>query len=110
MNIFIAKLSGSTTGDDLRDLFENYGPVSSAKVIMDRETGNSKRYGFVEMDDDNAAENAINELDGRSFDGSKIVVKQARPSNERRPQQRGGFRNQQQQEEGRGRRFENRRF
>ena len=50
MNIFVAKLSGNTTSEDLKDLFEEYGEVSSAKVIFDRETGNSKRFGFVEMD------------------------------------------------------------
>jgi len=49
MNIFIAKLSSSTTGDDLKTLFEQFGEVDSAKVIFDRETGHSKRYGFVEM-------------------------------------------------------------
>ena len=62
MNIFVAKLSSATTGDDLAALFKEHGTVSSAKVIMDRETGNSKCFGFVEMEDDVEAMNAINAL------------------------------------------------
>jgi RNA recognition motif-containing protein len=79
MNIFIAKLSSATTGEDLQELFEEYGAVSSAKVIYDKFTGNSKRFGFVEMNNNQEALDAIEELDGCEFDNSEIVVKKARP-------------------------------
>ncbi len=55
MNLFVAKLSSSTTGDDLQELFSAHGDVTSAKVIIDRETGNSKGFGFVEMANDDEA-------------------------------------------------------
>ena len=79
MNIFIAKLSSATTGEDLQELFEEYGNVESAKVIYDKLTGNSKRFGFVEMGNDQEALDAIKELDGCEYDHSEIVVKKARP-------------------------------
>jgi len=90
MNIFVAKLSGRTTGEDLRELFEGYGEVTSAKVIMDKETGRSKGYGFVEMDDETAAQQAIDGLDGQEVDGSNIVVKKARPAGEQQRRGPGG--------------------
>ena len=79
MNIFVAKLSPSTTGDGLRKLFEDFGEVSSAKVIFDRETGNSRGFGFVEMPNDSEAMEAINQLNESEFDSRTIVVKKARP-------------------------------
>ncbi len=79
MNIFIAKLAAKTTGDSLRSLFEQYGSVDSSKVIMDRETGNSKRFGFVEMENDDEANSAIEALNETDFEGSTIVVKVANP-------------------------------
>ncbi len=90
MNIFVAKLSGSTTGDDLNQLFSEYGEVKSAKVVIDRETGNSKRFGFVEMTNDEEAYKAIEELNEAEYDGSKIVVKKARPKEEGGGGNRGG--------------------
>ncbi len=83
MNIFIAKLSGDTTDQDLSDAFGQYGAVSSAKVIMDRDTGESKRFGFVEMDNDDDARGAIEQLDQSELQGRTIVVKEARPREER---------------------------
>ena len=83
MNIFIAKLSPKTTDDSLRTLFQEYGEVDNAKVVFDRETGRSKCFGFVEMSDDHKASEAIQDLDGVEFEGSTIVVKQARPRTER---------------------------
>lgn len=83
MNIFVAKLNFRTTDDQLRQLFEEYGEVDSAKVILDRDTGRSKGFGFVEMSDDDAAYNAINELNETEFDGRTIVVKKARPREDR---------------------------
>ena len=79
MNIFIAKLNYNTTSDGLREAFERYGEVSSAKVIFDSDTGRSKGFGFVEMDSDQEAYDAINELNGSNLDGNNIVVKKARP-------------------------------
>jgi len=82
MNIFVAKLSSSTTDEDLQNLFSNYGEVVSAKVIFDRDTGTSKKYGFVEMANDNEANEAINELNDTEFQESTIVVKKAKPKND----------------------------
>ena len=84
MNIFVAKLSPSTTGDDLQELFSEYGEVTSAKVIMDKFTGNSKGYGFVEMVEDEEGQKAIEELDQSEFDNYTIVVKKAKPRTENR--------------------------
>lgn len=79
MNIFIAGLSYSITDADLLDLFQEFGEVSSAKVIMDRETRKSKGFGFVEMNDDEAAKKAIAELNNGEFDGRTISVSEAKP-------------------------------
>ncbi len=82
MNIFIAGLSYSINDNDLRDLFTEYGEISSAKVIMDRATGRSKGYGFVELADDASAQKAIEELNGAEYDGRTISVSEARPRTE----------------------------
>jgi len=79
MNIFIAKLSPGTNNDSLFELFSGYGQVESAKVIMDRDTGRSKCFGFVEMPDDSEALSAIDQLNDQEFEGNQIVVKQAKP-------------------------------
>ena len=79
MNIFVAKLNSSTNNDSLFDLFSGFGEVSSAKVIVDRETGRSKGYGFVEMPDDNEAFEAIEQLNEKEFEGSVIAVKKSNP-------------------------------
>ncbi|HPE55408.1 MAG TPA: RNA-binding protein [Bacteroidales bacterium] len=79
MNIFVAKLSPSTSGDDLHTLFSDYGEVISAKVIMDRDTGQSKRYGFVEMKNDEEGYKAISELNDCEFEKSRIIVKKSDP-------------------------------
>ena len=91
MNLFVAKLSSSTTGDDLQEIFSAYGEVTSAKVVFDRETGNSKGFGFVEMSDDEEAKAAISALNESEVDGKEIVVKEANPREERpRRDNRGG--------------------
>lgn len=79
MNIFVAKLSSQTTSEDLQEAFGEYGEVVSAKVIMDRETGRSKQFGFVEMNNDEEAMKAIDGLNETELNGSRIVVKKARP-------------------------------
>ena len=81
MNIFIAGLSYSITDGDLANLFGEYGEISSAKVITDRESGRSKGYGFVEMEDE-SAQKAIEELNGAEYDGRTISVSEARPRTE----------------------------
>ena len=96
MNIFVAKLSPRMTDETLESLFSKFGTVDSAKVIMDKETGRSKCYGFVEMSDDSEANEAISQLNEVEVDESTIVVKQARPREERggggnRRQGGGGF-------------------
>ena len=85
MNIFVARLNYSTSEDALRDLFSQFGEVSSAKIIMDRDTGRSKGFGFVEMPSDDEGNAAIQALDGSELDERNIVVKVARPSNDRPP-------------------------
>lgn len=82
MNIFVASLPFSADDNDLRDLFEPFGEVSSAKVIFDRDRNRSKGFGFVEMADDDAAKAAIAELNDSAVDGRNLVVKVA----EDRPQ------------------------
>jgi RNA recognition motif-containing protein len=83
MNLFVAKLSSSTTGEDLQELFSAHGEVTSAKVIVDRETGNSKGFGFVEMANDDEAKAAIAALNETELDGKEIVVKEANDREER---------------------------
>lgn len=90
MNIYISGLSYNTTEADLNDLFAEYGEISSAKVIMDRETGRSRGFAFVEMPDDAAAQKAIDELNGAEFDHKTIAVNVARPREER-PRNGGGY-------------------
>jgi RNA recognition motif-containing protein len=83
MNIFIAGLSFKVNDTDLASLFEEYGTITSAKVITDRQTGKSKGYGFVEIEDKSAGGKAIAELNGAEYDGRTISVSEARPREER---------------------------
>ena len=85
MRIFVGNLPFSTTDNDLREAFSAHGEVQSASVVIDRMTGRSRGFGFVEMPDD-AARNAINALNGQNFAGRTIQVNEARPREER-----GGF-------------------
>ncbi|HSX32283.1 MAG TPA: RNA-binding protein [Candidatus Saccharimonadales bacterium] len=81
--LFVGKLSFDTTNDTLEALFATYGKVISAQVIIDRGTNQSKGFGFVEMEDQTAAQAAINALDGKEFEGRVIVVNVARPKEDR---------------------------
>ena len=96
MDIFVAKLSSETTADQITELFSQFGTVDSCKIIMDRETGNSKCYGFVYMEDEAEGDAAIEQLNNTNFMGNYIVVKKSEPrsqekkSFDRRP---GGNRN-----------------
>ncbi len=79
MNIFVAKLSYGISEETLRETFEQFGEVASAKIIIDRDTRRSKGFGFVEMSNDEEAKQAIQDLNDTELDGGKIVVKQANP-------------------------------
>jgi RNA recognition motif-containing protein len=80
MNLFVARLNPATTAKDLQNLFSHYGGVITAKVIFDRNTGRSKRYGFVEMPMNHEAHEAIKELNNTLFHDRSIEVKVSRPS------------------------------
>ena len=86
-NIYVGNLPWSSTEDEVRAAFEAYGQVSSVKLIEDRETGRPRGFGFVEMEDDSAALEAIEALDGKEFDGRNIKVNEAKP---REPRRGGG--------------------
>jgi len=85
--LYVGNLSYNIRDDDLNQAFAQYGNVSSAKVMMDRDTGRSKGFGFVEMSSDAEAQAAINGMNGQALDGRAIVVNEARPREERP----GGF-------------------
>eukprot|EP01022_Parablepharisma_sp_SALTPOND_P019453 TRINITY_DN33174_c0_g1_i1.p2 TRINITY_DN33174_c0_g1~~TRINITY_DN33174_c0_g1_i1.p2 ORF type:complete len:101 (-),score=24.00 TRINITY_DN33174_c0_g1_i1:64-366(-) len=82
--IYVGTLSYSSTEDTLRAAFEQYGPVLSARVITDRETGRSRGFGFVEMEED-SAEQAIAGMNGTELDGRQLKVNEARPREPRPP-------------------------
>lgn len=82
MNIFVAKLNFDTSESMLRDAFEEYGDVDSVKIIMDKMTGRSKGYGFIEMPNDDDALEAIKSLNDSDLDGRTIVAKKAEPRRE----------------------------
>jgi cold-inducible RNA-binding protein len=77
-NIFVGNLPFTTSSPELEELFSSYGAVSRAQVITDRDTGRSRGFGFVEMDDDDAARQAIESLDGSDMGGRQIKVNVAR--------------------------------
>mgnify|MGYP002526145310 CR=1 FL=1 len=79
MKLYIGNLSWGTTTETLRDHFEQFGSVSDAVVITDRQSGRSRGFGFVTMDDDEEAKKALTESDGSDFDGRTIKCKEAAP-------------------------------
>lgn len=78
MNIFVSNINYSTREESLQDLFSEFGEVSSAKIITDRETGRSRGFGFVEMSDEDG-KNAIEALNGKELDGKELNVSEAKP-------------------------------
>ena len=84
MNIYVGNLSYDVTDEELGEAFSAFGTVTSARVIRDRYTDRSRGFGFVEMSDDNEAETAIAELNGKPIKGRPINANQARPREERR--------------------------
>jgi|ERR1700677_3626716 RNA recognition motif-containing protein len=81
MNMYVSNLGFQVTDEELRSLFDKFGEVTSVKVIMDRETGRSRGFAFVEMSD-KAGEEAMKELDGKQLDGRAISVTKARPKSD----------------------------
>ena len=92
MNIYVSNLSFNVQDEDLREFFTEYGEVTSAKVIMDKMTNQSRGFGFVEMSDDEASKKAIAELDGATVEGRTIKVMEAKPKEDRPARSSGGFR------------------
>ena len=86
MNIYVGNLSWQMTDEDLRTLFEQYGSVTSAKIVKDKVSGRSKGFGFVEMPEDTEAQNALSSLYDSEVLGRKIIVNEAQP----KPQNGGG--------------------
>ena len=91
MRLYVGGLPYSTTEQDLIDLFEQIGPVASATVIMDRDSGRSKGFGFVEMNDDDAGQTAIDRLNGSMLGNRSITVNQARERQAGGGGGRGGY-------------------
>lgn len=83
MNIYVGNLPYSMEDGELRQLFAEFGDVDSASVVKDKFTGRSRGFGFVEMSDSAAANNAIDAMNGRNFAGRNLVVNEARPREQR---------------------------
>src|SRR5207245_8499021 len=82
-NIYVGNLVWETTADDLLALFQEHGQVARAQVITDRETGRSRGFGFVEMENDGEAQKAIDALNGADFNGRPLTVNEAKPREDR---------------------------
>jgi cold-inducible RNA-binding protein len=89
--LYVGNLSYSTTDQSLQEAFAQFGTVTSAKVIMDRDSGRSKGFGFVEMSSDSEAAEAINGLNGQERDGRQMNVSEAKPQAPRDNNRGGGF-------------------
>ena len=92
IKLYVGGLSYNTNEDQLNALFAEYGKVLSAKIITDRDTGNSKGFGFVEMEEMKEGQEAIKNLNGKDVDGRSLTVNQARPQTDRRPGGSDSFR------------------
>ena len=90
--LYVGNLSYGTTDSDLQGMFEEFGTVQSAQVIMDRESGRSKGFGFVEMSSDQEAQAAIKALNGKDMDGRALTVNEAKPREDRGGRSGGGGR------------------
>lgn len=90
MKLYVGNLAFSVTDADLENLFAQAGKVESARVVIDRETGRSRGFGFVEMADRSEGEAAISQFNGSDLNGRPLKVNEARPQ-ERQPFNRGGF-------------------
>jgi RNA recognition motif-containing protein len=83
MNIYVGNLPWSLSDDDLQELFTEYGEVTNASIVADRDTGRSKGFGFVDMPDQSAGEMAVESLNGKTVDGRDIRVNEARKKEDR---------------------------
>ena len=83
MNIYVGNLSYKMTDEDLGKLFSTFGSVSESKIVIDRETGRSKGFGFVEMSNQAEGDEAIRQLDGKEFEGRSIKVNVAKPKEDK---------------------------
>lgn len=90
MNIYVGNISRQVSEEELKDLFAAFGDVTKASIIKDKFTGESRGFGFIEMSNDEEAENAINELNGKDVQGRTITVSQAKPRTDR-PRTGGGY-------------------
>ena len=88
-NIYVGNLSFDATEDQVRSMFEAYGPVERVSIVTDRDTGQSRGFGFVEMPDDESANKAMEALNGTSLGGRNLTVNEARPKTDR-PRREGG--------------------
>jgi RNA recognition motif-containing protein len=88
MNIYVGNLSYGMSEDELREAFGAFGEVSSVKILMDRETGRSRGFGFVEMPNQNEAEKAIAQLNGKDVGGRALRINEARPREQQQQQRR----------------------
>lgn len=92
MNIYVSNLGFHVQDEDLKELFASYGEVTSAKVINDKATGQSRGFGFVEMPNDTAARNAMAELDQKTIEGRAIRIAEAKPREDRPARDNSSFR------------------
>lgn len=90
--LFVGGLPWAVDDNRLREVFEQIGEVESANVLMDRETGRSRGFGFVVMTTEELAAEAIKQLDGKELDGRKLIVNEAKPQEDRGGDRRGGYR------------------
>ncbi|MBS0621103.1 MAG: RNA-binding protein [Verrucomicrobia bacterium] len=94
--LYVGSLPFSTTEEELHDLFASYGPITSVRIVIDKFTGMSKGFGFVEMESSEDAQKAVEALNGSSLNGRTLIVNEARPEQPRAPRGRddrgGGFR------------------
>ena len=90
MDIYVGNMSYTTTAETLRALFEQHGTVASAKIVLDRETGRPRGFGFIEMPNDDEGRAAIAATDGKEYEGRTLKVNQAQPKAPRGPMGGGG--------------------
>ncbi len=81
--LYVGNLSYSSSENSLRDFFADYGPIVSVKIIMDNMSGQSRGFGFVELEDNDKADQAISALDGQALEGKNLKINEARPQTER---------------------------
>jgi len=83
--LYVGNLAFSVTDDELMQAFASFGNVASARVVMDRMTGRSKGFGFVELEDDSMADEAVNKMNGQTIGGRPVRVSEAKPQEDRPP-------------------------